>query len=209
MKDPLITKTSNDDSESRATNAVDSKKEKVNFKNSFLFEVIKFVALVVFVVLPFRALVAQPFMVSGVSMEPTFRDNDYLIVNQLSKRLGNIERYDVIVFKAPTENTRFYIKRVIGLPGETIEIKEGITTVTLPESTDPIKINDTYTQGETLGQTLITLGSDEYFVMGDNRQNSSDSRIWGPLPSDNIVGTPLVRLYPFSDINLNPGTAGP
>lgn len=210
MNDPLV-RDYNNNQVSRADNDLSTKEKLSRFKkdHNFWYEVLKFAALVIFVVLPFRALVAQPFMVSGVSMEPTFHNNDYLIVNQLSKRFGSLERYDVVVFKAPSDESKYYIKRIIGLPGETVTVKEGIVTVISHNNNNPIIIDDYYTQGETFGYTDITLGSEEYFVLGDNRQNSSDSRVWGTLPSENIIGTPFLRLLPLSDASINPGMSNP
>lgn len=177
-------------------------------KNEFL-EVLRFAFVALLIIVPFRALVAQPFMVNGDSMVPTFQDKNYLIVDQLSYRLGEIGRGDVVVFKAITDPRKFFIKRVIGLPGETIEVSENQVFITASGESEPVLYNEPYLTENTPGNTRVVLDSDEYFVMGDNRDNSSDSRFWGALPRDHIVGRPFVRLFPFNMINHLPGDYKP
>jgi signal peptidase I len=178
--------------------------------HSFLSFVIEVVLLIVFIVIPFRALIAQPFQVYGDSMNPNFNNADYLIVNQLEQRLSQgPDRYEVVIFKYPGNNRDYYIKRVIGLPGERVEVKDTVTTVYSSDNPEGMVIENSYTTGETIGNTDITLGADEYFVMGDNRENSSDSRFWGALPAENIVGSPLIRLYPLNKLDLHPGKVSP
>jgi len=132
-------------------------------------EIIKFIVITAVIVIPFRLWVAQPFIVEGESMEKTYHSGDYLIINEFSYRIGDPQKNDVIVFVPPLnlEKKTYFIKRIIGLPGETINVY-GIET---------------------------TLGDDEYFVMGDNRGNSLDSREWGPLPRKNIVGKIFIRVW--------------
>lgn len=141
------------------------------------WEVIKFTLLAVLVIMPIRLWIAQPFIVSGASMEPTFETGDYLIIDELSYQFQNPEKGDVIVFRYPLNPSKFFIKRVEGLPGETIE----------------------YDGKE------IALGKDEYFVTGDNKPNSSDSRIWGPVKENLIIGRAIVRLWPVAKLDLLPG----
>lgn len=179
-------------------------------RHSFLSLIFEIVLLFLFVVLPFRTLIAQPFVVSGDSMIPNFANKDYLIVNQLEKRFENgLNRFEVVVFKYPNDPSKYYIKRLIGLPGEQVIVKDGQTTIVNTNNPDGLIISDGYVAGETIGNIEITLASDEYFVMGDNRENSSDSRFWGALPKDNIIGTPAVRLYPFDNAGLQPGKVTP
>jgi len=179
-------------------------------EHTFLSLILEVVVLVVFVVIPVRTLVAQPFMVSGDSMLPTFTNNNYLIVNQLSQHLGgDLDRYEVVVFKYPGDDTKFYIKRLIGLPGERVVVANGEVTIYNEEYPEGLPINSDYAQGRTIGSSDLTLSETEYFVMGDNRENSSDSRFWGALPEDNIVGSPLIRVFPLSSISLNPGNVNP
>ncbi len=161
--------------------------------------------LIVVVVIPIRLFVASPFVVDGESMHPTFENLDYLIVDELVYDFHAPARGDVIVFRYPGNPSIFYIKRIIGLPGETVSINHGIVTITTPAGTtftlpEPYIVNEdaTYTK-------KVTLNSGEYFVMGDNRPNSSDSRVWGPLPRQNIIGRVDVRLLPLSRSSFFPG----
>ncbi len=164
------------------------------------------VFLILVVVVPIRIFVVSPFVVDGESMHPTFANLDYLIVDELIYRFHDPDRGDVVVFRYPNNPSIFYIKRVIGLPGETLSITRGVITVTSPSGVtrtlaEPYILNEdaTYTK-------KITLDPDEYFVMGDNRPNSSDSRVWGPLPRKNVVGRVDLRLLPLSHFGFFPGT---
>ncbi len=174
----------------------------------YLFkEILIFVVLAIVIVLPIRLFIAQPFVVDGESMHPTFENGDYLIVNELIYHFETPQRGDVIVFRYPGDPKIFYIKRIIGLPGETVHINSGVVTITKTDGTT-ITLNEPYAvvQDATYTQNT-TLGSDQYFVMGDNRPESSDSRVWGPLPRENIIGRVDVRLLPLSVIGLFPGKA--
>lgn len=161
-------------------------------KSNFWKEFIK--ALVVSVVLAFiiRYLVVQPFKVQGASMEPSFYANDYLIIDELTPRFAAYQRGDVVVFK---HNSSFYIKRIIGLPREKIEIKDSKIYV------NSLVLNENYLTKKTTGVIDITLEKDEYFVLGDNRNASSDSRSWGGLDKSLIVGRVWLRLLPLSKID--------
>ena len=172
---------------------------------SVLWEIVRFAILALIIVVPIRMYIASPFIVSGGSMDPTFGNGHYLIVDQISYRFDEPERGDVVIFKYPNDTSKFFIKRVIGLPGETVELRNGVTIIknemlpggfTLDESYVKFKKNDTMT---------ITLAEDEYFMMGDNRKASSDSRVWGPLKEGFIKGETLVRLLPITKIDLHPG----
>lgn len=179
-------------------------------KENFFKEIIKFVLLAVIIVLPIRLFVAQPFMVSGRSMDPTFGNGQYLIVDQISYKFERPQRGDVIIFKYPLNTKKFFIKRIIGLPSETIEIQDGRVSVKNKEGKRLILeepyIDSKIIRGE---QMSVALENDEYFVMGDNRTESSDSRIWGPLKRSLIVGRPFIRLFPFTKISFLPGTEAP
>ncbi|MBU4480482.1 signal peptidase I, partial [Patescibacteria group bacterium] len=148
-------------------------------KENFFIEVLKFSLLTLLIVLPFRMYVAKPFIVSGASMSPTFETGNYLIVDELSYKIGNPERGDVIVFKYPKDETRFFIKRIIGLPSETVKIQNGEILIKNKENPDGFKINEDFIKKTTAENMESVLEDDEYFVMGDNRTNSSDSRSWG------------------------------
>lgn len=155
-----------------------------------------------------RFFIAAPYVVSGASMEPTFDNWDYLITDRVSYRLGEPERGDVVIFKLPEEESRTLIKRVVGLPGETITIQGGTITITNQEHPEGFTLSEPYLSQENVGAILplnTTLKEGEYFVLGDNRRVSADSRVWGALPEKDIVGKVLVRLFPFSAIDILPG----
>jgi len=161
--------------------------------------------LIVVVVIPIRVFVISPFIVDGESMHPTFGDLDYLIVDELLYDFSAPARGDVIVFRYPSNPSIFYIKRIIGLPGETVSINRGVVTLIKADGSkfaldEPYLVNEdaTYTKN-------ISLNAGEYFVMGDNRPNSSDSRVWGPLPKKDIIGRVDLRLLPLNKIGFFPG----
>lgn len=165
------------------------------FLKSFL-ETFQTVAISVAIVLIVRAFVAQPFLVSGSSMEPTFTDGDYLLIDELSYRFREPERGEVIVFRYPGDHRSFYIKRVIGLPGERVVIASSTVTVYGADGTkalhEPYIANGSYA-----GAFDGTLADGQYFMMGDNRNFSYDSRSWGPLAKDDISGLVRFRLWPI------------
>ena len=135
-------------------------------------------------------------------MEPNFYENDYLIVDELSYRLGEVRRGDVVVFRPPTGIEDHYIKRVIGLPGETIEIKDGRITIfnsTYPNGTP---LEEEYLSDFTSGHQRVTLSLNEYFVLGDNRDESLDSRKFGPVNEDLIVGRVWIRGLPLDSLGV-------
>lgn len=191
--------------------------EKVNIppqniqkKENFFWELIKFALITAVIVLPIRFFVAQPFIVSGASMEPTFKDGEYLIVDELSYRFQAPKRYDVIVFKLPFEQGKFLIKRIIGLPRETVELEDNTVIVKNKESKEGFKIDQSYiTHNVDESKKTIILDDGEYFVMGDNRQLSYDSRSWGGLAREDIVGRPIFRLLPIQKLSLFPGKVEP
>jgi signal peptidase I len=174
-------------------------------KNSFLKELISYAIVALVVVIPIRTWVAQPFVVNGSSMDETFKDGEYLIVDELSYKFREPERGEVLIFKYPQNPSKYFIKRAIGLPGETVIIKNDKVTVINDENPKGIDLNEPYINSRTFGNMQITLGPDEYFVMGDNRSVSSDSRLWGPLPEADLVGRPFVRLLPLGRIGIEPG----
>jgi signal peptidase I len=188
---------------------------------SFLKDLVWVVVLSVVVVLPLRLYIAQPFIVSGESMNETFSNGNYVIVDEISYRFKEPKRGDVIIFKVPTKalsllhydlNKKiFFIKRIIGLPGETVEIKGDQVKIYNEKNLEGFVLEENYTFIDKSSsyykniELTVKLGSDEYFVMGDNRHNSSDSRIWGTLKKENISGQAFLRLFPFNKISAFPG----
>jgi len=172
-----------------------------------LIEWAKVIAIALFISLPIRYFVAEPFVVNGASMDPTFASGQFLIVDRISYKFSEPKRGDVIVFEYPNNPSIYYIKRIIGLPGETVKIKDGIVTVENKDFPKGFALNEPYIDISHKSQdTLIEkLNSNEYFVMGDNRNQSSDSRAWGPLEYSYIVGKPALRLLPFNAISVTPG----
>ncbi|MGC9611209.1 MAG: signal peptidase I [Minisyncoccia bacterium] len=163
-----------------------------------VFEVLETVIIAVAAVFVIRSFVAQPFLVSGSSMEPTFSNGNYLLVDELTYDFRVPERGEVVVFKYPRDPNTYFIKRIIGLPGETIEIKNNIMKITDGKGAqvlhEPYLLESAY-----MNDFEKTLGENEYFVMGDNRNFSFDSRSWGPLPKSDIVGVVRFRLWPFNE----------
>lgn len=141
-------------------------------------------------------------------MDPTFTTGQYLIVDELSFRFHKPERGQVIILKYPRDPSTYFIKRIVGLPNDNIMIKDGKVTITNAEYPEGFELEENYVQINHISHETyqITLGPTEYFVMGDNRSQSSDSRSWGPLDRELIVGRPLLRLLPLSKIDIFPGT---
>jgi signal peptidase I len=156
-----------------------------------------------------RFFVAAPYVVSGSSMEPNFHNWDYLITDRVLYRFEEPQRGDVVVFHLPYEYSRTLIKRVIGLPGETIVATKDSIRVINAEHPAGFELDESYLAAANRGgaEATIELGPNEYAVLGDNRRVSSDSRTWGVLPRDHIVGRVLVRLFPFADLNILPEQA--
>ncbi len=177
-----------------------------NTKKENIWDLVRFIFIAVIIVLPIRMLVAQPFIVSGSSMFPTFEDKQYLIVDQISYRFEEPARGDVIIFRYPLDPSKFFIKRVIGLPNETVKIDDGKIAIHDADGND-MKLDEPYLQLDRISSDNATfeLGDDEYFVMGDNRIASSDSRTWGVLPRKNVVGKALLRLLPVDTLEIHPG----
>lgn len=168
-------------------------------------QVILLVAVIVILVLVVRFFIAQPFVVRGESMYPTFKNGNYLVIDEVSYKLGDPERGDVVVFRYPNNPAVFYIKRIIGLPGETVHIRKGEVTITKTDKSE-VTLPEPYVVAEDATYTFErTLGPGEYFVMGDNRPKSSDSRVWGPLPEENIMGRAVLRLFPIAEAGVMPG----
>lgn len=180
---------------------------------SFIWETVKIVAVSLAIILPIRYYLIQPFFVKGQSMVPNFQDKDYVLVDKLGYRLNKPERGDVIVFRYPRDPNEYFIKRIIGLPEESVEIRANRVYV----------YNRRYPGGFVLDETgylpnfpepmqniaRTALGPNEFFVMGDNRPHSSDSRAWGGLDFGFVSGRAWVRLWPLDQILAIPGVAYP
>lgn len=171
-------------------------------------EILTFIVLAVVIVVPIRFFIAQPFVVEGESMHPTFESGDYLVVDELTYHLGDPKRGDVVIFRYPGDPSVFYIKRIIGLPGETVHIDHGKASISKKDGSTVI-LNEAYVVAEDATYSLdSTLGPDQFFVMGDNRPRSSDSRVWGPLPRSDIIGRAFIRLLPLNNVDMLPGAIG-
>lgn len=192
---------------------------KKDAKNSWDWkEIVKLVLIAAAIVFPFRYFIAKPFVVEGASMYPTFKNGQYLIVDEFSYRFKAPERGSVLIFNYPKETPcssfpihqvkslfgkgdfacRSFIKRVIGLPGEIVSIKDGKVTITSSQYPDGLTLDEPYIQLPKSDTLTYTLGQGEYFVMGDNRAQSADSRLWGTVPEKDIIGRPVLRVVPFS-----------
>jgi len=169
---------------------------------SSVWEIIKIAALALVIILPIRYFIAQLFFVKGASMEPSFEDRNYLIINEISYRFAEPQRGDVVVFRFPEDPKQFFIKRIIGLPAETLEIKSNKVRIFNDRKPLGFVLDESeYLSSEqvTEGSLKIELKKDEYFVLGDNRLHSSDSRRWGVLPRRFITGKVFVRAWPLNE----------
>ncbi len=167
---------------------------------SFIWEITKIVIIALVIVVPIRYFIFQPFLVKGQSMEPAFENGDYLIVDEISYRFRDPQRGEVVVFKYPQNPSQRYIKRIIGLPGETVEIDDG-RVIIYPENLGGLVLDESSYLSPfifTPGDTRVILDENEYFVLGDNRAVSSDSRRFGPLPRENIIGRVFFRAWPLT-----------
>jgi len=160
------------------------------------------------IVVPIRMFVAKPFIVSGDSMNDTFRNGQYLIVDQLTYQFESPKRGEVIVFRYPHQQQNFFIKRVVGVPGDTITVRDKKVIIVNDTYPDGIQLYEPYVASmKPTEQLTKQLGAGEYFVMGDNRDFSSDSRNWGTLKEEYVVGLAFVRLFPISTFDVLPGLA--
>lgn len=168
-----------------------------------IWEIVEVAVIAIIAVLIIRNFLVQPFLVNGASMEPNFHNNDYLIIDEISYRFKEPQRGEVVVFRYPGDEKYFYIKRIIGLPGEEIEIKDGKVFIFNKEFPEGFSLEEYYLSSrvQTSGKdSKIKIAEDEYFVMGDNRGFSFDSRSWGPLKKNEIIGAVRLRLWPFNKV---------
>lgn len=168
----------------------------------FLVEIVQIVIIAAAIIIPIRYFLIQPFIVNGASMEPNYFDSEYLIIDQITYDFRDIERGEVVVFRPPNGSTQFYIKRVVGLPGETVEIDNGEVIIYNEEFPNGQVLEETYLDEETLGRDKVTLGLNEYYLMGDNRDSSLDSRKFGPVKESAIIGKVLFRGLPLERMGM-------
>jgi signal peptidase I len=197
MTDPVMQESSSQEKISSSSTHPES-------RGSLILYTIVAIGLALFI----RYFVAAPYIVQGASMEPSFHDFHYLIIEKVSYRFSEPERGDVIVLDLPYNTSRALIKRVIGLPGETVRIENGVVSIVNTENPAGFILAEPYLAAENRGgpdNLTLALGADQYFVLGDNRRVSSDSRSWGTLPREDIVGHVLMRLFPFTAAGFLPG----
>ncbi len=171
----------------------------------FFVELVEVVVISLAIILPIRYFLVQPFYVKGASMEPTFDDREYLIIDEISYRFHAAERGDVVVFRYPLDPKQYFIKRIIALPGERVSVADGKITVFNDAHPDGWLLDESaYLSAgiQTFGNTVVTLGAEEYFVLGDNRSASLDSRSFGPLPKRFIVGRAWIRGWPVDRLTV-------
>lgn len=178
------------------------------FKNFFLFvfELIKIVVISLVIIIPVRYFLIQPFYVKGASMEPNFYDHEYLIIDEISYRFNEPQRGDIVVFRYPRNPQEFFIKRLIGLPGESVMIKDGSVIISSDANPDGFTLAEPYLKDGVktygLNEDMVKLGENEYFVLGDNRNSSKDSRSFGPVNRSYVTGKVLLRGWPFDRVQL-------
>lgn len=165
----------------------------------FIWEIAKIAIIALVIVIPIRYFLFQPFFVRGQSMEPNFENGDYLIVDEISYRFREPKRGEVIIFKSPYDSSQRLIKRIVGLPGERIEIKDNKVAV-YKDNILQVLDESEYLPSDfrTDGDMQIVLEQDQYFVLGDNRGVSYDSRKFGILDKESIIGRAFLRAWPFT-----------
>lgn len=172
---------------------------------SFFWELLKAFLLAMVIIVPIRYFIAQPFFVRGASMEPNFHNGEYLVIDQLSYRFSAPKRGDVIVFRYPLDESQFFIKRIIGLPGDDIHIGDGNITIKNAMYPNGVELNESaYLSPDVVtgGLRDVHVGDGEYYVLGDNRPASSDSRVWGVVKQSEIIGKVWVRAWPFNRFEI-------
>lgn len=173
-----------------------------------LVEVLEVALVALGAVFLIRTFLIQPFLVSGASMAPTFQNGDYLLVDEVSYEFRSPKRGEVIVFRYPNDESTFFIKRIIGVPGDTVEFEDGKVVVKNSEHPDGMLLHETYlprgvvTNPRPGGKTSLTVKEGEYAVFGDNRSYSYDSRDWGILKTDEIIGLVRLRLWPIDEFQV-------
>ena len=164
-----------------------------------VWEAFKIVVISLAIIIPVRYYLIKPFYVKGASMEPNFYDHEYLIIDEITYRFSGPKRGEPVVFRYPFDRQQYFIKRIIGLPGETIKISEGKVSIINNQNPQGVTLVEDYLLPamQTHGDHLVTLSDDEYFLLGDNRTSSLDSRMFGPVKKSEIVGRTLLRGWPI------------
>lgn len=167
-----------------------------------ILEVFEIALVAVGAVFLIRTFLVQPFLVSGASMVPSFSNGDYLLIDQITYRFREPERGEVVVFRSLADESTYFIKRIIGLPGETVAIKNGAITIINGAKPNGFKLEEDYIPRDaaTRGDGKFVLSENDYFLLGDNRSYSFDSRSWGALERENIVGLVRLRLWPVTEL---------
>lgn len=173
----------------------------------FFVEIIKVVIISLAIIIPVRYFLIQPFYVNGASMEPNFHDHEYLIINEIVYRVDDPARGDIIVFRYPKDPSQYFIKRIIGLPGEKIKIKDNKIYIYNDKYPNGVVLNEEVYLPEDMqtpyfSKSEFVLGDNEFFVMGDNREQSLDSRKFGAVPRRLIIGKAWIRGWPFDKIQI-------
>lgn len=166
----------------------------------FVWEVFKILVVSLAIILPIRYFLIQPFFVRGASMEPNFDNGQYLIIDELSYRLREPSRGEVVVFRYPADTKEFFIKRIIGLPGETVELSDKNVTIKNKEHPEGLILDESFylDRPANFEEHKITLQDNEFFVMGDNRPSSFDSRRFGPVARNYLIGRAWLRAWPVN-----------
>jgi len=172
-----------------------------------ILDFLKIVVISLVIILPIRYLIIQPFYVKGASMEPTFHDHQYLIIDEIGYRFNEPRRGDIVVFRYPQNPQEYFIKRVIGLPGERVEIREGSVYIYNDQFPEGFVLDESAYLADNvrtynLSEEIVTLRSGEYFVLGDNRNASKDSRSFGAVNKSFLTGRVMFRGWPFNQITV-------
>lgn len=200
---------------STPTPPIDTPEEEYLSTGALLLEMVKILILAAVVIIPIRAFLFQPFFVQGASMEPNFDDGEYLVISEFgykqtkipfteiaTRPFRELQRQEPVVFRFPRDPSQFFIKRVIGLPGESVEIRGGKVYIYNTIHPDGYALDESGYLSSTLktsDMSRTTVAADEYFLMGDNRAFSYDSRAFGPVKKTAIIGRVLLRAWPVSE----------
>jgi len=172
----------------------------------FIFEFLEPVVFSFSIFAVIYIFIAQPFEVKGASMEPQLHDKEYILTEKVSTRFGSFKRGDIVIFRFPYNREIDYIKRIIGLPGETISVLDGKVYVNDKVLNEPYlrDITDIYPDPDNVLQEgkSITVPQNYYFVLGDNRPHSQDSRYFGPVARSLLIGKAVIRYWPITNISL-------